>query len=68
MAQWVRDPNVVAQVALEVQILSLAPCSGLRIWCCLSCGVDHSCGSDSVPGLGISICLGVAKKEKFAES
>ena len=29
--------------------------SGLRIWHCHSCGVGHSCGSDSIPGLGTSI-------------
>ena len=28
------------------------------IWCCQSCGVGHSCGLDSIPGLGTSICLG----------
>lgn len=41
----------------EVQVQSLAQCSRLRIWCCHSCDIGHSCGSE-VPGLGISICHG----------
>ena len=38
--------------------------SGLRIWHCHGCGVGHSCGLDSVPGLGISYALGVTEEEK----
>ena len=26
-----------------------------RIWCCLGCGIDRSCSSDSTPSLEISI-------------
>ena len=31
---------------MRVQVRSLASLSGLRIWCCVSCGVGHRCGSD----------------------
>ena len=30
MAQWVKNPTVVAQVAAEVGVQSLAWCSGLK--------------------------------------
>ena len=33
--------------------------SGLRIWCCGSCG---NCGSDLIPGLGSSYAAGWPKK------
>ena len=32
--------------------------SGLRSWCCHSCGADHNCCVGSVPGLGTSTCCG----------
>ena len=32
--------------------------SGLRTWLCCSCGLGRSCGLDSVPDLGTSICHG----------
>lgn len=38
--------------------------SGLSFCHCHSCGLGCSSGSGSVPGLGISMCYGVAKKEK----
>ena len=37
-------------------------CSGLRIWCCHSCGVGDSRGSDSIPGPELQYATGVAKK------
>lgn len=45
---------------------SLAKPSGLSIPCCHSCSVSCNCGSDSIPGLGTSICLesGWEKKKK----
>ena len=43
---------------------------GLRIQRCHSCGVSRSCGLDSVPDPGTSICLGCShnikkKRERF---
>lgn len=35
---------------------SSMPSSGLGIWHCHSGSVGYSCGSDSVPDLGTSIC------------
>ena len=55
MAQWVKDPTVVAQVSVEVQLGSLAWCSGLRIWFCC-------CGFDSILGPELPYVEGVAKK------
>ena len=34
-------------VSMRMQVWSLASLS-LRMWCCLSCGVGHTCGSDTV--------------------
>lgn len=36
----------------------------VEIWCCCSCGLGHNFGSDLIPGLGSSVCLGEAKKRK----
>ena len=33
-------------------------CSGLRTWCCCSCGAGCSCGEDLTPGPGTSMYLG----------
>ena len=44
--------------------------SKLRIWCSLFGGkglipgLDHSCSSNSIPGLGPSLCCSEAKKKK----
>lgn len=46
------------------QIQSLAPYSGLRNWCCHSCGVGCHSSSDSIPVPENSICDRIAKKEK----
>ena len=46
-------------VSVEVLVLSLAWCSGLRIP-----GVGHSSGSDSVPDPGTSICCRCSHKRK----
>ena len=54
-AQWVKD--LTAAVAAEMWVPSPAQCSGLRIRCCRSCGIDHSYG------LGTSICHGCGQKE-----
>ena len=37
--------------------------SRLRIQHCCSCGVGHSCGLDSIPGLGMSICYECGHKK-----
>ena len=53
MAQQVKDP------ALSLAMVHfLALCNGLRIRHC------HSCGSNSIPGLGTSICHGYGWKRK----
>ena len=38
--------------------------SGLRIWCCCSCGIDCSCGSNLIPGPGTSTCHGCSRGKK----
>lgn len=38
--------------------------SVLRIRCCRSCGVGHSCSSALIPSLGNPHCYRAAKKEK----
>ena len=43
---------------------SPALCSGLRIQCCCSCGVGHSCSPNLMSGLGASVCCGCGQKEK----
>ena len=57
VAQWVKDPalSLVAQVAAEALVRSPAWRRGLGIWCCRSCGIGHSCGSDLVPGQGLLV-------------
>lgn len=65
VAQWVKDPTAVVQVAVEVRIQSLAWHRGLRILSCSSCGVRHSCSSDSVTGPGTSMSwVGPLKKTR----
>ena len=54
----------MAKITAEAQVQSPAQCSGLRIWHCGSCGIDCSCGSDSFPGLGASICHRYSQKKK----
>ena len=41
--------------------------SGLRIWCCNSCGMGLSCGWDLIPGPGTPYAAGQAKKKKRKE-
>ena len=60
VAQWVKNLPAVAWAVVKTQVQSLALHSGLRIWCCHSYGVGHSCGFDSIPDLGTSI----SQKEK----
>ena len=55
MAQWVRNPAAVALVTEEAQVQSLAGCSRLKDPALLQL-LGQNCGSDSVPGLGTSIC------------
>ena len=40
---------------------------GLRIQGCHSCGVGHSCGSDSISGPGTSMCYGCCQKKDVSE-
>ena len=56
MAQWVKNSTAVAGVAVDVQVGSQARHGGLK---------DLSCGSDSVPGLGISTCYGCGHFKKI---
>ena len=66
MAQKVKDPvlsQVAAQVTDEGQVQPPAQYSGLRIQSCGSCGVGHTCGSDSIPGLETSLCLRCGHKK-----
>ena len=50
-----------------MQVQSLAQHSGLRIWCCHSCSLGHSCGSNLIPGLGTPYALGGGQKRKKRE-
>ena len=54
LLQWVKDLTLPQAV---VYIADVA-----RIPCCHGCGVGFSFSSDSTPGMGISICLGIAIK------
>ena len=69
VAQWVKNPTAVAQVAVEAQVGSLAQHSGLKalvlpqLWR----RSHHSYGLDSISGRGASLCWGYShyfKKEK----
>ena len=51
---WGRETNHHTDRKLTHMEFQLR-CSGLRIQCCCSCGVGHSCGSDSIPGQGTSV-------------
>ena len=42
MVLWVKNTTAAAQVTVEVQGISPARHSGLRIWPCPSCGVGDS--------------------------
>lgn len=53
-----------AQVAMEPWVRSLAQQSELRICCCHAYGIDHSFGSYSVPGQGMSMCCRCSHKIK----
>ena len=39
--------------------------SGLRIWCCCTCGLGHSSSSDFISGLQTSLCQGGAMKKEI---
>ena len=56
VAQWVKNLTAVAQVSAEAQVQSPGPCSGLKdpVWLLL--WHRSSCGLDSVPGTGTSMC------------
>ena len=60
VAQWIND------LACLCGGTSLIPAhhSGLRIQCCYSCGIGHISGSDSIPGLGTSICHECSRKRR----
>ena len=60
VVQQVKDPALSLPYR---RFDSLAQGCGLRIWHCCSCGVGCSCSSDSIPGLGTSICCECGKKE-----
>ena len=54
----------MAWVTAEMQVQSLAQCSGLSIQHCPNCSIGPTCGSDSIPGLGTSIGLRCSQKKK----
>ena len=60
MVQWVKDP---ACVFGDTGLIPTGH-SGLRIRCRCTCSVGCSSGSDLIPGLEISTCLGGAEKDK----
>ena len=53
-----------SSLSLEALCQFPAQHGGLRIRCCHSWGMGRSCGSDSIPGPGTSICPDAAKREK----
>ena len=53
-----RENNCIKKVVREFLLWH----SGLRIQCCCSCGIGHSCGSDLLPGLWTSIHSKCGKK------
>ena len=55
---------MILLISVRALLRSLAWHSGLRIWHSCAYGVGHSCGSDLIPGLGISICHGCGWKRK----
>ena len=57
VAKWVKDPQMLWLRSLRRWGFNpLAWHTGLRMWHCCSFGVGRSCGSDLIPGQGISIC------------
>ena len=58
MVQWVKNLTAAAQVALEVQVHSLAQGSGFKDLALLQLRVICNCGLDSVLGPGTSVCRG----------
>ena len=50
--------------SMRMQVRSVASLSGLRIWCCYSCGVGRQLQLQFNPGLGTSICHGCSPKKK----
>ena len=64
VAQWVKNPVAAGQVSSKAWVWSLARHSGLRIQHLHSCAVGCSYSSDSIPGLGTSICSGYDHKKK----
>ena len=61
---WVKNLTTVAWVTAEVPVWSPVWNSGLKDTALLPKGLGHSCGSDSIPGLGTSICHGAVIKKK----
>ena len=72
VVQLVKDPALsLQQLGLLLVFefnFGLAQCCGLRIQCCLICGIDPSCSSDLIPGLGNPCASGAAKKEEKKKS
>ena len=67
VAQRVKDPMLSLQwlkPLLRHRFDLWSSTNGLKIWCCYTCGIDCSCGSHSIPGLGTSICCGCSQKKK----
>ena len=58
VAQWVQNPTAVAQVTAEMWVQYLAQCTVLKDPALCSCGMD------SIPSQGTSICHGYGNKLK----
>ena len=64
VALWVKKPTEAARVTGGGVVRFPARHNGLRIQHYHSCGRGHSCGADSILGLGTSMCLGRGHKKK----
>ena len=45
-------------------VQSLAPYSGLMMWCCHSCSVGYNCDLDLIPGPGTPYAVGWPKEKR----
>ena len=61
-----QDPQCLCSTGMQVPFLAWH--SGLRIWCCHSCGISHNCSSDLIPGPGTSYAAGWPKKKGGEQS
>ena len=62
MMQWVKNPTAATKVDAFKWVQFMAWLRGLKDPTLVHL-IVHSCGSDSVPGLGTSICHGCSHKK-----